>query len=189
MELINWDYRSTIYTRLRKKVLNKIRGKQDIYSLIKKGMKVGAYFWVGDDCSFDTSFCWLIEIGNNVTFSNRVQIVTHDSSLFEFIHRTKIGKVIIEDNVFVGSQTMIMPGVRIGEGAVIAAGSLVTRDVPAHEVWGGRPAKYMMNRDTLEDKFQNKNIRCFGKEYNGENAEMHREVSEYLNDHGRCYIM
>ena len=189
MELINWAERTTAYSRIRRKILNKIRGKQDIYDLINKGMKVGDHFWVGDDCSFDTSFCWLIEIGNNVTFSNKVQLVTHDSSMFEFVHRTKLGKIEIEDNAFVGARTMIMPGVRIGEGAVVAAGSLVTKDIPAHEVWGGYPAKKMMDRDQLEEKFLNDKYKCFNKEYLGEDTEMHKEILEYLEQHGRCYIL
>ena len=100
----------------------------------------------------DTSFCYLIEIGNNVTLSNRVQIITHDSSLWDFCHRTKLGLVQIDDFAFVGARTLIMPGVHIGEGAIIAAGSLITKDIPSGEVWGGYPAKKMMDRSDLEKK-------------------------------------
>ena len=138
MWLINWPGREkTGIKRTIKRVVAKVRGDCDIYRLIENGMKVGNKFWIGDACAFDSSFCYLIEIGNNVTFSNRVQVITHDSSLFDFIHRTKLGKVIIDDYAFVGARSLIMPGVHIGEGAIIAAGSLVTKDVPPGQVWGG----------------------------------------------------
>ncbi len=72
-----------------------------------------------------------------MTFSNNVQLITHDSSLYDFIHRTKLGMIIIDDWVFIGARTLILPGVHIGEGAIVAAGSLVTKNIPSMEVWGG----------------------------------------------------
>lgn len=138
MELINWkEHELKGIKKMMKKLINKIRGKKDVYDLIKCGMKVGEHFWVGDNCTFDTSFCYLIQIGNNVTFSNNVQLITHDSSLYDFIHRTKLGMIIIDDWVFIGARTLILPGVHIGEGAIVAAGSLVTKNIPSMEVWGG----------------------------------------------------
>src|SRR5262249_43812597 len=54
---------------------------------------------------------------------------------------TSNGKVIIENNVFVGPHCVILPNVKIGEGAVIAAGSVVSRSVPPHTYWAGPPAE------------------------------------------------
>jgi len=51
--------------------------------------------------------------------------------------------VIIGDNVFLGSSCIICKGVTIGENAVIAAGSVVVKDIPANEVWGGNPARFI----------------------------------------------
>jgi maltose O-acetyltransferase len=56
-------------------------------------------------------------------------------------------KISIEDNVWLGLGVMILPGVTIGEGAVVAAGSVVTKDVPACAVVGGNPARILKNRD------------------------------------------
>ena len=53
----------------------------------------------------------------------------------------RVGKVDIRDNVFIGHQAIIMPGVTIGPDAIVAAGSVVTRDVPPGMVVGGVPAK------------------------------------------------
>ena len=51
--------------------------------------------------------------------------------------------VIIGDNVFIGTRCIINKGVNIGEGSIVAAGSVVVKDIPAWEVWGGNPAKFI----------------------------------------------
>jgi acetyltransferase-like isoleucine patch superfamily enzyme len=53
---------------------------------------------------------------------------------------------VIEDEVWIGARVVVLRGVRIGRGAVIAAGAVVTRDVPAGEIWGGVPAKFIRRR-------------------------------------------
>lgn len=87
-----------------------------------------------------------IKIGDNTAIAHNVKIYTlgHniDSSTFE----TKGASVVIGNNVFVFSNTMIMPGVTIDDGAVILPGSIVTKNVGKFEVWGGVPAKFIKNR-------------------------------------------
>ena len=68
-----------------------------------------------------------------------VWTLEHDVS--SELHQTTAAPVIIEDHVWIGSRVQILPGVKIGRGAVIAAGAVVTKDVPANEIWGGVPAK------------------------------------------------
>lgn len=65
------------------------------------------------DVLFDDSFCYLIKIGNHVCFSNRVQVIAHDSSLYDFVHRTKIGRVVVNDWAFGGARSLIMSGVHV----------------------------------------------------------------------------
>ena len=55
--------------------------------------------------------------------------------------------VIIEDNVWLGNRVIILPGVRLGEGSIIQAGSVVVNDIPKYAIAGGHPAKVFKNRD------------------------------------------
>ena len=60
--------------------------------------------------------------------------------------RTEIEPIVIGDDVWIGSRSLIMKGVHIGNGAIVAAGSVVTRDVPPYEIWGGNPAHFLKSR-------------------------------------------
>ncbi len=84
-----------------------------------------------------------ISIGNNVAISHDVTIMDGDGhSLFvKETEKRQAAHIVIEDNVWIGSRAMILKGVHIGEGAVIAAGAVVTRDVPAHSLAAGVPAR------------------------------------------------
>jgi len=57
----------------------------------------------------------------------------------------KSKKVIIEDNVFIGMETIILKGVRIGENSIVGAGSIVSKNIPSNQIWGGNPAKFIKN--------------------------------------------
>lgn len=86
---------------------------------------------------------YLIEIGDNVQVTHNVSIHTHGGS---HVARKMIpnfdmfGKVIVKDGAYIGAYSQIMPGVTIGEGALVAAGSIVTKSVPAGVVVAGNPA-------------------------------------------------
>ena len=92
----------------------------------------------------------LISIGNNVKVSSGVQFITHDlislmlntrehSDLYEDFN----GCIKIDDNVMIGANSLIMPNVHICSDVIIAAGSIVTKDINSSGVWGGVPAKYL----------------------------------------------
>ena len=85
-------------------------------------------------------------IGYNVN----IHAITHDpgdATGPEESRGAKVGDIIIEDNVWIGSNTFILPGVKIGKGSVIAANAVVTKDVPARSVVGGVPAKIIKHLD------------------------------------------
>ena len=60
--------------------------------------------------------------------------------------RTEVEPIVIGNDVWIGSRSLIMKGVHIGDGAIIAAGSVVTKDVPPYEIWGGNPARFLKSR-------------------------------------------
>lgn len=109
---------------------------------------------VGNNCSIgDYSHVTAINeirIGNNVRMGKNILITdnAHGSSNYRLLstppnHRPLISKgpVIIEDNVWIGEKSCIMPGVHIGTGAIIGASAVVTKDVPPFAVVGGNPAR------------------------------------------------
>lgn len=112
-----------------------------VQACLEKGMKVGNNCHGLAACTIDYAHCWLIEIGENVTFAPQVYLLAHDASTKRHLDYTKIAKIKIGNNVFVGARALIMPGVTIGENAIIAAGSIVTKSVPPGTVVGGESSK------------------------------------------------
>jgi maltose O-acetyltransferase len=134
---------------------------------IKRGMVVGKNFNMQDGVIIDYSHTWHIEIGDNVTLAPRVHILAHDASTKMHLGYTRIGKVKIGHQVFIGASAIILPGVTIGDNVIVAAGSIVSRDIPDGQVVAGNPAKIVC---TLDDFLQRKrtemeNSPCFGDEY------------------------
>lgn len=97
-----------------------------------RGVEIGDDVWIGHEVLLDTSDPHLIHIGNRVTLSIRATVIAHSR---------EIRGVWIEDDVFIGPCTCILAGVRIGKGAVIAAGSVVSSNVSPMTVVQGNPAR------------------------------------------------
>lgn len=97
---------------------------------------------------------YLVTIGNHVQITRGVSIHTHGGG--NAVRQTipdfdVFGKVVIEDWCYIGAHSQIMPGVTIGEGSLVAAGSVVTKSIPPHSVVGGNPAKVLCTiNDYLE---------------------------------------
>tara|TARA_B110000211_G_scaffold104151_1_gene121247 strand:- start:4305 stop:4835 length:531 start_codon:yes stop_codon:yes gene_type:complete len=115
---------------------------------------------IGNDCRILTSSFgsepWLIEIGNKVTVTSGVKILTHDGPTWLFNdekgRRFLFKKIIIRNNVFIGVNSIIMPGVVIEDNVIVAAGSVVTKSVPSGVIIGGNPAKILGDYDTYKAK-------------------------------------
>lgn len=91
-----------------------------------------------------------IRIGDNVNISGFSYIISQEHNIESPGLETTLAEVIIEDYVWLATNVTILPGVRIGRGAAVAAGSIVTKDVPPCAVVGGVPAKKIATRP---DKF------------------------------------
>lgn len=89
----------------------------------------------------------LIRLHNNIVVANNVSFITHDA-IYDVLNHMDMGEfkqhldcIEVMDNVFIGYGAILMPGIRIGPNAIVAAGSVVTKDVPVGVVVGGNPAK------------------------------------------------
>lgn len=82
-----------------------------------------------------------LTIGNHVDIASEVLIYTNEHDIHSPDFGNSFGPVVIKDYVFIGPRAIILPGVTIGRGAVVAAGAVVTHDIPDFEIWGGVPAK------------------------------------------------
>lgn len=107
----------------------------------KRGLKVGKNFCRQSGTRLDPSHCWLISIGDDVTLSNKVQILAHDDSTRIYTGYGRIGQVRIGDRVFIGANSTILMNTRIGNDVIIGAGSIVTHDIPDNCIAAGVPAK------------------------------------------------
>lgn len=118
------------------------------------GMKIGDSVVIYDS-TFDAVYPWLITIGNECTLTG-TQILCHDDSLIPFTGRREVGPVVIGNNVFIGRGSIIMPGVTVGSRVIIAAGAVVTKDVPNDVVVAGNPIKVI---GSIEDVISRKEHR------------------------------
>ena len=134
----------------------RLRGQYTTKKLISMGLVVGKNFKRLNGVIIDPSHCWLIKIGDNVTLAPRVHILAHDASTKNFLGYTKIGRVIIGDNVFIGAETVVLPNVTIGDNVIVGANSTVTKDIPSNSVVIGSPAKVICSLD--EYLVKNKNL-------------------------------
>lgn len=127
--------------------INRIRGYPSLHRLKAAGLVVGRNVYVGRWTVIDPNFCWLITIGDEVVIGPRAYILAHDASTRKALGYTRIARVSIERDCFIGGGSLIMPGVTIGERAIVAAGAVVTRDVPAGTIVAGNPARPLADVD------------------------------------------
>ena len=150
-----------------KDFVKRITGEVPTKTLIRRGLRVGVDFNRQQGCYIDPTHCFLIEIGDRVTMSVRVTLLAHDASTKKSLGYTKIGKVSIGDDVFIGANATILPGVSIGSHSVIGANSVVTKDIPENAVAAGNPARVICSLAEFTEKNRAvmENTRVFGREY------------------------
>jgi maltose O-acetyltransferase len=124
----------------------------DVSHLIAKGLRIGHNCTIHFDTILDPPHCCHIEIGDNVTFAPGVHVLAHDGSTKSHLGFTEIKKVKIEDNVFLGAGSIILPGVVIGANSIVGAGSIVTKDVPPSTVVAGNPAVILCSLESFLEK-------------------------------------
>jgi acetyltransferase-like isoleucine patch superfamily enzyme len=98
------------------------------------GVRIGKNVFLGKYCIIDDTFPELITIEDNVIISFGATIITHDDS------RGIVAPVRINKEAFLGTRSVILPGVIIGEKSIVGAGAVVTKDVPVNSTVVGSPA-------------------------------------------------
>ena len=123
------------------------RKKVIVFGMFKVGNRKNIY--IGENCRINYGVYILgrknVQIGNNVVLSAETMILDSGLDIDLFI-KGDLGKhtdknVKIENNVWIGARAIILPGVTIGHNSMVAAGSVVTKDVQAFSLVGGNPAK------------------------------------------------
>lgn len=150
-----------------KKLIYRIRGEYTIEQLKSMGLRVGKNFDPQLGFELDPSHCWLIDIGDDVTFGPHVQILAHDASTCYLLGYAKIGRVSIGSGVFIGGGSIVLPNVQIGNNSIIGAGSVVTKSVPEGTVYVGNPARFLCTVEDYIAKNQDlmKSRPIYGEEY------------------------
>lgn len=148
----------SIYRLIYKKTLGKLRP-------VEFAKKVGVNFGNGLNIYGTVSWGtepWIITLGNNVHITHGVKFITHDGGTLLFRHITpdlEITKPItVGDDVYIGNNVLIMPGVNIGSKVVIGAGAVVTRDIPDNSVAVGVPAKVIKTADEYFEKLKRESL-------------------------------
>lgn len=132
-----------------------------IVSNIKNLIKIGENSYISDGCFLQGIYKHSITIGNNCYIATETTIWTtnhnyYNAKAIPFDADVIIKPVTIKDNVWIGAKCIIVPGITIGEGAVVGIGSVVTKNVPPLAIVGGNPATIIKYRDEeCYDKLKN----------------------------------
>lgn len=111
---------------------------------------------VGKSTSFalmvmlDVMFPEKIKVGNNTVIGYNTTILAHEYLIKEY----RLGEVVIGSDVMIGANTTILPGIEIGNGAIVSAGTLVHKDVPAGAFVGGNPMRVIYTKEEMEAREQ-----------------------------------
>jgi len=127
--------------------------KASIKYFRKKGINIGEHCHIYSDITTTESF--LVKIKDNVTISTNVILLTHDNSICKADNNLSdiFGKIEIGKNCFIGANTLILPGVKINDGIIVGAGSVVSKSLTEkNSVYVGNPAKRICSINEYYEK-------------------------------------
>ena len=172
-------------------LLIKIKNKKFLENLIRDGLQLGENVTIMQGGFIDPSHCFLISIGDNTTIAPNVRLIAHDASTKRNTGYTKIGKIQIGCDCFIGDSTIVLPNVRIGDRTIIGAGSVVVADIPSDCVAGGNPCKKILSAKEYLKKTETtiiSRITPFAEsQHNNLNSLQRQEILTFLNK-GAGYI-
>lgn len=163
-----WPLKKFIVIRSLKKRGKNIGGCYNLDAYDHRLIEIGENVFIGENANFATNVG--IKIGDYVMFGPNVMILGGDHN-FRIIgkpmFKVKSGginkQVIIEDDVWIGARSIILKGVKISEGTVLAAGSIITETSIPYSVYGGVPARFIKWRFSFEDLEEH--LKIIGSKY------------------------
>lgn len=151
---------------------------------IARGLKVGKNVRFVEVPEFGTE-PFLIEIGDETTFSNNVRFINHDGgyNALHFFEKYKdvraFGRIKVGNQCFIGADTIIMLGVEIGNNCVLGAGSILTTSMPDRTVYAGVPARFICTIEEYGDKALKNNV-MYPRELEKNRAKLESYVAKHL---------
>ncbi|MFY0761598.1 acyltransferase [Metabacillus dongyingensis] len=110
------------------------------------GMKVGEHTSFALMVMLDVMFPEKIKVGRNTVIGYNTTLLAHEYLIREY----RLGDIVIGDEVLIGANSTVLPGVEIGDGAIVSAGTLVHKDVPAGSFVGGNPMRVIYSKEEME---------------------------------------
>ena len=128
--------------------------------LKKVGCHVGKGCFIGDTVKIDTGHADMITLEDSVSIAGGTRLLCHQRDFADYFVGSdymKLGytikPIILKKGCLIGMESFILPGVTVGEGAIVGAGSLVTKDIPAWTVATGRPARVVREIKKRENEY------------------------------------
>jgi len=134
--------------------VNYKRDRLRLEKLMGQGLKVGKNVYIMEEVEFDLGYPHLIEIGDNCRIAKGVRFLSHDATTFRDLGVTRLAQVKILEGTWIGERVIILPGVTLGPRALIAAGSVVNRDIGEDKVAAGNPARPYGSFSELLNKYR-----------------------------------
>ncbi|MDG6997812.1 MAG: hypothetical protein JRN15_01715 [Nitrososphaerota archaeon] len=176
-----------------KKMIRRFYDRNDAFirRLRKQGAKVGKEVQIVDRFRFlyEPWYANLLELKDGVVISAGVRFVQHDSSYPNIVGNLpiKFGKIVVGENSYIGVNSVILPGVTIGDHCLIAAGSIVNKNIPSYSIAAGNPARIIGSVNDGVEKYktriQNKgNNNIYFWDFGGSYGQMKRKFGKNLAD-------
>ena len=114
-----------------------------------RGVRIGKNVEIGYLVMIDNLYPSKVSIGDNTTITYGVTILAHDNAKYYTGKSSKptVVNTIIGNNCFLGINSIILPGIKVNDGAIVGSGSIVTKNVPSNKVFVGNPAVEVSKRD------------------------------------------
>lgn len=160
--------------------------------LVARGLVLGKNVTITDSAYIDSGYPYLIRIGDNCSIASEARLLAHDATPFKFTDgHARLGKIELKDNCFIGERAIILPGVTIGPNVLVAAGSVVNRDIPPNSCAAGVPARVYAKFDAyLQRHHERLGVRQvfeYADLHPGIDARLREKVWESVQD-GDAYV-